>query len=92
MVSDSLVWRESGFVTALPGLAESPCGALRPIMKAANNLLTSPHLSRIRQCSDKTCRWLFLDHSKNHSRRWCSMQICGNRSKAGRFYAKLRGE
>ena len=38
----------------------------------------------------KTCRWLFLDRSKNHSRRWCDMRICGNRSKTRRFYARQR--
>lgn len=87
-VPDALVWEKRRFVAYFPGLAESPCGPLRPIMDGAAKLLTSPDRHHIGECHDETCRWLFLDHSKNHSRRWCSMQICGNRSKAQRFYAR----
>jgi predicted RNA-binding Zn ribbon-like protein len=36
----------------------------------------------------ETCRWLFLDTSKNHTRRWCNMRVCGNRMKARRFHAR----
>jgi predicted RNA-binding Zn ribbon-like protein len=53
--------------------------------QAANELLTSPAAGRIRACASPACRWLFLDVSKNHSRRWCDMKVCGNRSKARRF-------
>jgi predicted RNA-binding Zn ribbon-like protein len=52
-------------------------------------LLTSDELSRLRACSSETCRWLFLDTSKNHTRRWCDMKICGNRMKARRFQARM---
>jgi len=52
------------------------------IAQAAAELLTSPELSLVRRCDAANCRWLFLDRSKNHSRRWCDMQICGNREKA----------
>ena len=89
-VSDSLTWDHPAFVLRAPDVAKSPYGPLRPIMDAANRLLTSPDRRHIGECSDKTCRWLFLDHSKNHSRRWCSMALCGNRSKARRFYAQVR--
>jgi predicted RNA-binding Zn ribbon-like protein len=89
-VSDSITWQQRAFVLCTPDVAISPCGPLRPIMDAANRLLTSPDRRHIGECSDKTCRWLFLDHSKNHSRRWCSMALCGNRSKARRFYAQVR--
>jgi predicted RNA-binding Zn ribbon-like protein len=53
-------------------------------------LLGSSQRGRVRECSEESCRWLFLDHSKNRSRRWCNMQICGNRAKARRFYARTR--
>jgi predicted RNA-binding Zn ribbon-like protein len=89
-VADSICWQKHAFVVATPDVAMSPSGPLRPIMDAANDLLTSPDWRHIGECSDKSCRWLFLDHSKNHSRRWCSMQVCGNRSKAKRFYAQVR--
>jgi predicted RNA-binding Zn ribbon-like protein len=37
---------------------------------------------RVKVCHDHGCRWLFFDHSKNRSRTWCSMEVCGNRNKA----------
>jgi len=59
-----------------------------PIAFAAADLLTSGNLPMIRVCSSPTCRWFFLDTSKNHRRRWCDMKLCGNRAKARKFYAK----
>jgi predicted RNA-binding Zn ribbon-like protein len=55
------------------------------LAEAANDLLTSPQVARIRKCASSTCEWLFLDTSKNHTRRWCDMKVCGNRNKARRF-------
>jgi predicted RNA-binding Zn ribbon-like protein len=51
-------------------------------------LLTSDAMSKLRTCGIETCRWLFLDTSKNHTRRWCDMKLCGNRMKARRFQAR----
>ncbi len=51
-----------------------------PVIPAAVDLLLSAELSRLRSCVG--CSWLFLDTSKNHSRRWCRMKDCGNREKA----------
>ncbi len=60
------------------------------IARAAADLLVSSDLALIRACSSPTCQWLFLDTSKNHHRRWCSMKQCGNRAKARKFYAKKK--
>ncbi len=57
------------------------------LAQSAVSLLTSPRLELVHQCQSETCRWLFLDSSKNHSRRWCDMKLCGNRMKARRFRA-----
>lgn len=57
---------------------------------SAAELLTSDHLERVRQCSGDTCDWLFVDNSRNHLRRWCSMDQCGNRAKVRRFFARKR--
>jgi predicted RNA-binding Zn ribbon-like protein len=66
-------------------------GSLRwPIARAAADLLASPDLELVRACSSPACQWLFLDTSKNHHRRWCSMKQCGNREKVRRFYARRR--
>ncbi|MGA8085727.1 MAG: CGNR zinc finger domain-containing protein [Terracidiphilus sp.] len=57
----------------------------------AAELVTSDEMERVRACGNAECRWLFLDTSKNHTRRWCDMKICGNRMKARRFKAQHRG-
>ena len=63
---------------------------LWPITRAAADLLASSDLGFVRACSSPTCQWFFLDTSKNHHRRWCSMQLCGNRTKVRKFYAKKK--
>ncbi len=63
---------------------------LRPIARSAAELLTSDDLARVRECDGATCTWLFLDQSRNRSRRWCSMESCGNRAKARRHYHRQR--
>ena len=63
---------------------------LWPIAQAAADLLDSAFLRRVGICEDETCRWLFYDTSKNHSRRWCDMDDCGNRAKARRHYARKK--
>jgi predicted RNA-binding Zn ribbon-like protein len=44
----------------------------------------------VRECSGDTCGWLFVDTSRNHSRRWCDMEDCGNRAKARRHYLRRK--
>lgn len=59
-----------------------------PIARSAASLLTSPELKRLRQCNGHNCTFLFMDRSKNRSRRWCEMEVCGNRAKSRRHYAR----
>ena len=59
-----------------------------PALKSAGELLTSPRRDRVRLCAAPECDWLFLDQSKNGTRRWCDMTVCGNRAKARRFYRR----
>jgi predicted RNA-binding Zn ribbon-like protein len=89
---DEVVWHKRGFVRSLRDVAETPDGPLRLVVDAAVVLITSTDIYNIRECSEDTCRWFFLDRSRNHSRRWCDMQLCGNRSKAKRFYARTRND
>jgi predicted RNA-binding Zn ribbon-like protein len=66
---------------------ESNCDLDRilwPVARSASDLLTSPEVARVRECASETCTWVFLDTSKNHTRRWCAMKDCGNREKARR--------
>jgi predicted RNA-binding Zn ribbon-like protein len=63
---------------------------LWPIARSAAELLTSDQLEFVRACSLDSCQWFFVDTSKNHRRRWCKMDVCGNRAKAQRFYARSK--
>lgn len=69
--------------------AELPLWALS---MNASDLLLSDAVERVRACDNPKCRWLFLDTSKNHTRRWCDMSICGNRMKARRFKAQRKDQ
>jgi predicted RNA-binding Zn ribbon-like protein len=63
---------------------------LWPAVRSAADLLTSEDLTRVRQCAREGCDWLFVDSSKNHSRRWCSMDMCGSRVKSRRYYQRKK--
>lgn len=83
--------REGGFAWHLGAQPEPFEQPLWPVLWDAAELLTAPHrLARIRPCANPGCGWLFLDTSRNRSRRWCSMEDCGNRAKARRHYAKRK--
>jgi predicted RNA-binding Zn ribbon-like protein len=57
---------------------------------SAESLLTGPRLPRVKACP--SCGWLFLDTSKNGTRRWCSMQTCGSQDKARNYYHRKKGQ
>jgi len=81
---DGLEWRWAGSPQDLRQM-------LWPIVHSAADLLTSDRRARLGQCADdRGCGWLFLDTSKNRSRRWCDMGDCGNRAKARRHYQRSR--
>ena len=63
---------------------------LWPPAVSAAELLAADRLESVRECAAETCGWLFLDHSRNQSRRWCDMKVCGNRAKARRHYQRRR--
>jgi predicted RNA-binding Zn ribbon-like protein len=64
---------------------------LWPILRSAGDLLASPEeLRTLRYCAAEDCAWLFLDKSRNRSRRWCAMNVCGNRDKVRRHYRRLK--
>jgi len=61
-----------------------------PVAVAAAELLESHDLRRVRMCAGAGCGWLFLDQSRNNSRRWCASNDCGNRARVDRFRARQR--
>lgn len=79
----------SGFAWDINGNKDELDWVLRPIVRSAAELLTSEELDRVKECADeKGCGWLFIDRSRNKSRRWCDMRDCGNRAKARRYYER----
>ncbi len=66
---------------------------LWPILRKSAELLTSDDLKRVGECADdRGCGYLFYDNSRNHSRRWCSMESCGNRAKVQRHYQRSKAQ
>ncbi|MEJ2152970.1 MAG: ABATE domain-containing protein [Gemmatimonadota bacterium] len=61
---------------------------LWPIVRDAADLLSSDVIERVEECDGDNCTWLFVDTSRNRSRRWCKMGDCGNRAKARRYYRR----
>jgi len=66
---------------------------LWPVALSAVELLAGDHAAPVKLCGMREttgCSWLFVDESRNGSRRWCSMKDCGNRAKARRHYRKVK--
>jgi predicted RNA-binding Zn ribbon-like protein len=61
-----------------------------PVALSAADLLTSNERRAVRECAAMNCGWLFLDTTRNRSRRWCDMKVCGNRAKARRHYERKK--
>ncbi|MFI2029310.1 CGNR zinc finger domain-containing protein [Streptomyces buecherae] len=77
------------------GLVLVPAPGLPPVRRglagvavAWSELVLAGDAARLKRCAEHECAWVFWDVSKNRSRRWCSMRVCGNRNKARRFAAK----
>jgi predicted RNA-binding Zn ribbon-like protein len=69
--------------------ASDPASAMLALLaRDALDLATSAELSRVRRCAGDRCGALFLDTSRPGTRRWCSMEICGNQAKKSTYRAK----
>jgi hypothetical protein len=60
------------------------------VLAAASRLAVLGDWDRIKICPADDCRWAFFDRSRNHSRTWCSMRVCGNREKARAWRERAR--
>lgn len=85
-----LVWGGDKLRWTLPQSSPLPGLPLWLLSLSTSEFITSEQMHTLRQCGNAECRWLFVDTSKNHTRRWCNMKICGNRMKARRFKAQHR--
>ncbi len=79
---------DTGFYWEWGGSPDDPGRPLWAVLLSASELLTSSDIHRVRQCPN--CGWLFVDTSRNHTRRWCSMEFCGSEVKSRRQYQRKR--
>jgi predicted RNA-binding Zn ribbon-like protein len=68
----------------------SPAQLLWPIARSAAELLIGRELARVKICPGSGCGWLFVDRTRNSSRRWCEMEVCGSRAKMRRYRQRRR--
>jgi predicted RNA-binding Zn ribbon-like protein len=83
-----LMRHDRGYRHALTGTDISE--PLWPVLWSLTALLASDDARRIGCCEAEGCGWFFVDESPNRTRRWCSSEVCGNRERARRAYAKRK--
>ena len=72
-----------------PERQTSCCLLVTAVLDALDIVRDTP--GRVRECAGPSCPVVYLDTSRNHSRRWCSMEVCGARAKASTYYRRHRG-
>jgi predicted RNA-binding Zn ribbon-like protein len=85
-----LVYAKGRFERQFQSLATLTGSLLAPLAEAASNLLCSGNLSLVKKCGNAACILSFYDTTKNHTRHWCRMQLCGNRMKVAAHYHRKR--
>jgi predicted RNA-binding Zn ribbon-like protein len=85
-----LVYARGRFEREFQSQAAQKDGLLAPLAEAAGDLLWSGDLSLVKKCGNAACILYFYDTTKNHTRYWCSMQLCGNRIKVAAHYQRKR--
>lgn len=79
-----------GSATHVPA-GDGPDAALALVLGVVAEARADGRWSRVKACPGPHCGWVFYDASRNRSRQWCSMEICGNRVKGREFRARRRG-
>lgn len=87
-----LVRTKEGVKRRFYSMATQQVEFLAPLVESASDLLSSDRLCLIKKCANIACILYFLDTTKNHTRNWCSMQMCGNRMKVAAHYRRSRGK
>ncbi|WP_338766804.1 ABATE domain-containing protein [Massilia sp. METH4] len=81
-----LAWQDDGALTlAERYTGDLPRRLLAPLAERAAELIATGDFALVRKCEDEQCVLWFLDRTKSHRRRWCSMALCGNRNKVASF-------
>jgi predicted RNA-binding Zn ribbon-like protein len=92
LTSATLVPAAHGLALSWPAALDDLNAVLGPIAQSALHTFTDHDMTRLKQCPGTDCGWVFLDTSKNRSRRWCEMRLCGNRSKVRAARGRARSE
>jgi len=79
---------QTGFQRRMRLSLEAPGNVLAPLLRAVASLFVEVDFALVRKCEDPTCVLFFYDVSKNHARRWCSMEVCGNRHKVNAYRSR----
>jgi predicted RNA-binding Zn ribbon-like protein len=90
LASASLKMSAQGARWRWPHDPPGPATILGPVALSAIGLLRESDPVRIKQCGGEHCGWVFFDTTKNRSRRWCEMSVCGNRAKAKAHYRRAK--
>ncbi|CAN5300252.1 CGNR zinc finger domain-containing protein [soil metagenome] len=86
---DKRAWAELAGCYA-QALATRPHGSLAAILHSAMALAFSPEAGHVKVCEN--CGWLFIDRTRNGNKRWCTPNLCGARTRAKRYYERVRSE
>ena len=76
--------------SALEPAAGGVDGALGRLVAIVHGAVADGTWAHLKACERDRCRWVFYDHSKNHSGRWCDMNVCGAKEKSARAYRRRR--
>ena len=86
-----LRWKKGDVPVLMSRLTDwQPAAALLPVAEALARLLVSDDFDLVRRCEGSDCTLLFYDRTKSHRRRWCSMELCGNRAKVAAYRARQK--
>ena len=88
---DELQWDGSAWRVGFVGREEGLDWLLAAIARSGAELIAAGATAKLRQCGNPQCQLLFYDESRTHRRRWCSMALCGNRSKVAAFARRQSG-
>lgn len=77
-----------GATREVPTLDPVPGGLLYPIALTAGRALAQSERFLLKKCANQVCSRVFVDLTRNHSRRWCTMSVCGNPAKARAYYRR----
>jgi predicted RNA-binding Zn ribbon-like protein len=89
-ISHGQLLKEDNHYRTTWNVGETFDAVLWPVVHSAGEMLLSDELGHVKECP--SCGWLFLDTSKNQSRRWCSMNTCGARDKMRRYHKRQRAK